>query len=200
MYKQKNQKLHKKPVAKKVQKKKVAKKVQKPVQAVQAVQAVRTYRTSAPLRSEPAAVKKEVKPYLDFTLVSPNFQPYVNAAVHQVYVSTTKGDRGILRNAAPALATLRPGVLKVYKDAGEKNPEKFFVPGGVLRIANDDHALVVTASEIIPFDHLDVDAAKKLLDQANNAIATTTDPQQKAEHTITMSVAKAMIQVLESKH
>lgn len=159
---------------------------------------VRSFRTTRATRSDD--VKKEVKPYLDFTLVSPNFQPYVNAAVHQVYVSTTKGDRGILRNAAPALATLRPGVLKVFKDAAEKTPVKFFVPGGVLRIANDDHALVVTASEIIPFDDLDVDAAKKLLDTANANIAAAQDPIAKAEHTITMSVAKAMVQVLESKH
>ena len=141
--------------------------------------------------------KKQIKDYLEFSLTSPNFSPYNKSKAHAVYVATTHGERGILRNAAALVATLRPGVCRVYEESTVTDPKKFFLPAGVVRIANDDKALEVTASEIIPVEELDGDAAKRLLETATAAAAATTDAVAKAQHTITMRVANAIVKAAE---
>jgi F0F1-type ATP synthase epsilon subunit len=75
--------------------------------------------------------------------------------------------------------------------------KKFFLPAGVVRIANDDKALEITASEIIPLEELDGDAAKKLLETATQAASSATDAVAKAQHTITMRVANAIVKATE---
>mgnify|MGYP004709087505 CR=1 FL=1 len=161
------------------------------------MQTGRSFRSSAIVRAEASNIKEG---HLDFTLVAPNFQPFVNASVYQVDLSTIHGDRGILRGAAPYIGTLRPGVVHVYEDDKTKDPTKFFVPAGVLRIANEgDHALTITASEIIPVADLDGDAARHLLETATAAVAAATDEAVKAQHTITMNVANAILREVESK-
>jgi F0F1-type ATP synthase epsilon subunit len=181
--------------------KKVAKKQQKKVAKKSVPQSTqkRSFRVTKSLKSDAVVTKKEVKPYLEFSLLSPNFSPHVQAEAYAVYVSTTKGDRGILRNAAPAIGTLRPGLVRVYKDANDKTPTKYFVPAGVLRVANDDHSLVITASEIIPFADLDGEAARAVLATATEQANATTDPQQKAKHNIAIQVAQAVVQCTQSK-
>jgi len=156
---------------------------------------LRGFRTTPIAFAEPE--KKQIKEYLEVTLTSPNVTPYYKQKAHAVYVATTHGERGILRNASAMIATLRPGVCKVYEDAAVTDPKKFFLPSGVVRIANDDKALEITASEIIPVEELDGEAAKKLLETATAAAASATDAAVKAQHTITMRVANAIVKATE---
>jgi hypothetical protein len=79
-------------------------------------------KTSVTFAEEPP--KKQLKEYLEVTLTSPNVTPFMKAKAHAVYVNTTHGERGILRNAAALVATLRPGVCKVYEDSTQTDAKK----------------------------------------------------------------------------
>lgn len=154
-----------------------------------------SFRSTKAQFAEEAADKKKLKDYLEFTITSPNSTPFKLAKGYAVYVATAHGERGILRGSKPLISTLRPGVIKVYseKDQAPETTKKFFAPSGVVRVANDDHALEITASELIPVEELDGAAAQQLLATATAAAAAATDAAVKAEHTITMRVASAII-------
>jgi len=168
-----------------------------PVQPSFKMQPVSAFRATKPVFDEAASAGKPMKDFFEISITSPNFSPYVKQKAYAVYVATTHGERGILHNAAPLIATLRPGVLQVFEEEKQTEPKKFFVPAGVVRIANDDKSLAVTCSEIIPVEELDGDAAKKVFETASAAANAATDGMVKAKHTIAMNVADAIVKAVE---
>ena len=88
-----------------------------------------------------------------FELVSPE-KLLFSGDVEEVVIPGTEGDFAVLKDHAPVISALRPGVLS-YKDAkGDK--QTLFVRGGFVEV--NPAKIVVLAEEAIPLSEFDVAA------------------------------------------
>ena len=83
-----------------------------------------------------------------------------------VLVRTTEGDMGILPNHSPFIAGLSIGEMKIRLNGKE---EKYFVSEGLLEISNN--VVTIIATEAIPADQLDVERAKKEVEELKAKLA-----------------------------
>ena len=83
-----------------------------------------------------------------------------------VLVRTTEGDMGILPNHSPFIAGLSTGEMKIRLNWKE---EKYFVSEGLLEISNN--VVTIIATEAIPADQLDVERAKKEVEELKAKLA-----------------------------
>jgi F-type H+-transporting ATPase subunit epsilon len=83
-----------------------------------------------------------------------------------VLVRTTEGDMGILPNHSPFIAGLSTGEMKIRLNGKE---EKYFVSEGLLEISNN--VVTIIATEAIPADQLDVERAKKEVEELKAKLA-----------------------------
>ncbi|MBM6691001.1 ATP synthase F1 subunit epsilon [Fusobacterium mortiferum] len=83
-----------------------------------------------------------------------------------VLVRTTEGDMGILPNHSPFIAGLSTGEMKIRFNGKE---DKYFVSEGLLEISNN--VVTIIASEAIPADQLDVERARKEVEELKAKLA-----------------------------
>lgn len=83
-----------------------------------------------------------------------------------VLVRTTEGDMGILPNHSPFIAGLSTGEMKIRLNGKE---EKYFVSEGLLEISNN--VVTIIATEAIPADQLDIERAKKEVEELKAKLA-----------------------------
>lgn len=83
-----------------------------------------------------------------------------------VLIRTTEGDMGILPNHSPFIAGLSTGEMKIRLNGKE---EKYFVSEGLLEISNN--VVTIIATEAIPADQLDVERAKKEVEELKAKLA-----------------------------
>ena len=84
-----------------------------------------------------------------FDLVSPTKLVF-SGDVTQVDVSGVEGDFGVLAGHAPAVATLKPGILTVF---GAGSPKRFVVLGGFAEVSPTE--LTVLADDAGSIDEID---------------------------------------------
>ena len=87
-----------------------------------------------------------------FDLVSPAKLVFAGD-VTQVDVPGVEGDFGVLAGHAPLVATVKPGILKVYRDSGE--PQSFVVLGGFAEMSPD--GLTILADVATTEDEADIE-------------------------------------------
>lgn len=83
-----------------------------------------------------------------------------------VLVRTTEGDMGILPNHSPFIAGLSTGEMKIRLNGKE---DKYFVSEGLLEISNN--VVTIIATEAIPADQLDVERARKEVEELKAKLA-----------------------------
>jgi F-type H+-transporting ATPase subunit epsilon len=86
-----------------------------------------------------------------FDLVSPE-RILFSGQVNQVDVPGGDGDFGVLANHAPLVSTVRPGILVIYNERGEKLP--VVINGGFAEVS--PAGLTVLADMAVPRDEFDV--------------------------------------------
>ncbi len=101
-----------------------------------------------------------------FELVSPE-RLLFSGEVESVVVPSTEGEFMVMKNHAPVMASLRPGLVTV-DDAGKVS--KLYVRGGFAEVSAK--GLTILAEEAIPLDQLD---AAKLDQQVRDAGEDVTD-------------------------
>ena len=106
---------------------------------------------------------------LHFELVSPE-RLLFSGDVAEVDIPGTDGDMGILPGHAPVLSTLRPGVVIVTKEGGQK--ERIFVRGGFAEV--NPQGLTVLAEVAVPIAELD---AARLAQEVKDAQEDVADAQ-----------------------
>ena len=84
-----------------------------------------------------------------FELVSPERLTF-SGEVEQVVVPGSEGVFTVLRNHAPMMSTIRPGVIEVTSATG---PSKLFVRGGFADVS--EKGLTILAEQAIPVSELD---------------------------------------------
>ncbi|KAJ3113958.1 delta subunit of the central stalk of mitochondrial F1F0 ATP synthase, atp16 [Phlyctochytrium bullatum] len=114
----------------------------------------------------------------------------------QVNLSSTEGDMGILADHVPTISQLNPGVIEVI--ASDKT-QKFFVSGG-FAVINTDSSLNINAVEAFPIEDLDVEAARRGIEEANRKInASGTSEADKAAAKIELEVFEAVVYAATQK-
>ena len=86
---------------------------------------------------------------LHFELVSPE-KLLFSGEVDQVDVPGSEGDFGVLAGHAPLVATLRPGILTMYREGGEL---RVVVDGGFAEVGPS--GLTVLADMAVPVEEFD---------------------------------------------
>jgi len=105
-----------------------------------------------------------------FDLVSPE-KLLFSGEVSQVDVPGAEGDFGVLANHAPLVSTMRPGILVIYHEGGEKLP--VVVNGGFAEVG--PAGLTVLADMAVPRDEFDVAVLAGVIKDTEEDAAGATD-------------------------
>jgi len=118
---------------------------------------------------------------LKFELIAPE-RLLMSAEVDRVTVPGTEGRFGVLAGHALAMSSLRPGVVDV--DVDEGNRSQIFVRGGFAEVTSD--GLTILAAEAIAAGDLDADALAQQIKDAEEDVADAKDDaaRQKARETL----------------
>ncbi|MGE0004460.1 MAG: F0F1 ATP synthase subunit epsilon [Parvibaculaceae bacterium] len=109
---------------------------------------------------------------LHFELVSPE-RLLFSGEVAGVDIPGTEGDMGILPGHAPVLSTLRPGVVTMTRDGGQK--ERIFVRGGFAEV--NPQGLTVLAEVAVPLAELNADILAQQVKNAQEDVADAQDDE-----------------------
>jgi len=114
-----------------------------------------------------------------FELVSPE-RLLMSEDVAQVDVPGAEGDFGVLPMHAPAISTLRAGVMMVRGADGKTR--EVFVRGGFAEVRPD--LLTVLAEQAIPVEEIDEAVLAQEIQNAEEDVSDATDDliREKAEH------------------
>jgi F-type H+-transporting ATPase subunit epsilon len=104
-----------------------------------------------------------------FDLVSPE-KLLFSGDVTQVDVPGEEGDFGVLAGHAPYVATLKPGVLTIFSDEGER---RIVVRGGFAEVGPS--GLTVLAEEATPVEELDAATLAQQIKDAEEDVADAAD-------------------------
>ncbi|KAI9145461.1 epsilon subunit of F1F0-ATP synthase N-terminal domain-containing protein [Paraphysoderma sedebokerense] len=124
---------------------------------------------------------------LNFAL--PHQAIYKAAPVHQVNLSATSGDMGILANHVPVIEELKPGIVEVIETSNKKT--KYFVSGG-FAFMNPDSSLNINAVEAFPLDNFSLEAVRQNLSEANRQMGAAKDEKTKASFKAEVEVYTAL--------
>lgn len=112
---------------------------------------------------------------LHFELVSPE-RLLISSDVDMVVVPGVEGDFGVLINHAPAVSTLRTGILHVYDG---DDVQDLLVRGGFAEV--NPNGLTILAEEATPLADVDRTALEADLKNANEDVADAKNEQQLAD-------------------
>jgi F-type H+-transporting ATPase subunit epsilon len=125
---------------------------------------------------------------VEFELVSPE-KLLLSEPVEMVVVPGEEGDFGVLRQHAPFISAVRPGVIKVYN--GGKVTEQIFVSGGFAEVT--PARCTVLAEQAVAVADIDRGAAEQQLRDAREDLADAKDEHQRDQAERQIAVAEAMM-------
>ena len=111
-----------------------------------------------------------------FELVSPE-RLLVSGEARSVVVPGSEGEFEVLKDHAPFLAMLRPGILRVIGAAGDE--QRIFVRSGFADV--NGVGLTVLAEEAVPVEQLKADQIAQSIRVAEEDLAAIKDPAQRSE-------------------
>jgi F-type H+-transporting ATPase subunit epsilon len=111
-----------------------------------------------------------------FELVSPE-RLLVSGEARSVVVPGSEGEFEVLKDHAPFLAMLRPGILKVTGAAGDE--QRIFVRSGFADV--NGIGLTVLAEDAVPVEQLKPDLMAQAIRNAEEVVTATKDPAQRSE-------------------
>jgi F-type H+-transporting ATPase subunit epsilon len=112
---------------------------------------------------------------LNFALVSPEREVF-HGEVDQVVVPGVEGEFGVLVHHAPVMSIIKPGLLRILNDGGER---RIFVFGGFADVSPD--GLTVLAEETVEdLTTIDVAALDQELKDAEEDLRDAADDSSRA--------------------
>jgi F-type H+-transporting ATPase subunit epsilon len=108
-----------------------------------------------------------------FELVAPERVLY-SGIVQQVVLPGTEGEMTIFAGHAPAMTTLRPGIVTVAEDKGSK---RLFVRGGFADVT--PAGLTILAEQAIPVEELNADRIAQEMKNAEEDLADAKSDEAK---------------------
>ena len=129
----------------------------------------------------------------DVSIVSPEAKAWSGEA-EKVVARSPEGEFAIMRGHIPFLAALVPGRVSVVNGAER---EEFFVPGGFLEASGpiDGYHVIVLADDTENLDEIDVQEAKRRLQEAQRRKEEEADERAEA----LLRVEMARVEIAESR-
>lgn len=122
-----------------------------------------------------------------FELVSPERLLFSGDA-ESVVVSGTEGDFTVLKNHAPVMTSLRPGLVIVEETAGKTT--QLYVRGGFAEVS--PVGLTILAEEAIPLADLDPAKLDRDVKNAEDDVADATSPETRQAAVERLDQVKAL--------
>lgn len=96
-------------------------------------------------------------PKINFELVSPESK-LMSEGVTMAVIPGTEGDFGVLSGHTPIVASVRAGVVEIYRDNMDDISERVFIAGGVADVTGDQCTLLAEqAINVNDIDKADID-------------------------------------------
>ena len=124
---------------------------------------------------------------LHFELVSPA-RLLFSGSVASVTIPGTEGEMGIYPGHAPVLATLKPGVVTVYKDDGAT--DRIFVKGGMAEV--NPKGLTLLAEVAIPVAEINAATLAGQIKDAEEDVADAKDDETRRRASENLEHLKAL--------
>ena len=117
-----------------------------------------------------------------------------SGAVEMVVATGSLGELGINAGHAPLLSDLKPGPVRVIKEAGEE--EIFFLSGGYLEI--QPNAITILADTAVRANDIDEAAAAEAVKTAEQAIANQAGEIEYSKAAAMLAEATAQLQTVRA--
>jgi len=126
---------------------------------------------------------------VEFELVSPERLLFAEP-VDMVVVPGSEGDFGVLERHTPLISTVRPGVIRVYRD--DAVTDRIFVGGGFAEVT--PARCTVLADIAVPVEEIDRAEAEQRLKDAQEDLADAKTDAERAAAAKAILVYEAMIE------
>jgi F-type H+-transporting ATPase subunit epsilon len=110
-----------------------------------------------------------------FELVSPE-RLLLSAPVLSVVVPGTEGEFTVLKDHAPFMSTIKPGVVTVTPESG--SVQKFFILGGFADVS--PNGLTILAEQAVPVESLNAELLAQQIRDAEEDVADARDDHARA--------------------
>ncbi len=117
-----------------------------------------------------------------FELVSPE-RLLMSEAVIEVVVPGTEGEFGVLKDHAPFMSTMKPGILKVHQN--EQTLVEYFIRGGFADVSPS--GLTVLAEVAIPVQDLKAEDIAAQIRDAEEDVADAADGEARDKAKATLA-------------
>ena len=117
-----------------------------------------------------------------------------SGAVEMVVATGSLGELGINAGHAPLLSDLKPGPVRVIKEAGEE--EIFFLSGGYLEV--QPNAISILADTAVRANDIDEAAAAQAVKDAEHAIANQAGEIEYSKAAAMLAEATAQLQTVRA--
>jgi F-type H+-transporting ATPase subunit epsilon len=128
---------------------------------------------------------------VQFELVSPE-RLLLSEAVEMVVVPGAEGDFGVLKDHAPMISAVRPGVIEVHDEGTVK--DRIFVAGGFAEVTGE--RCTVLAEEAVRVSEIDRGAAEAELRRLQGELAAATGEAERDALATRVEAAEAKVAVL----
>lgn len=127
---------------------------------------------------------------IHFELVSPE-KKLISQDVYSVQIPGDEGEFGVLANHSSLLASLKPGVVKLYETQDSK-PRTVFIAGGFADVSAKN--CTVLAEEAIPVEDLNRESLEQHLKDLNEDLGMASETADKRRVHDKIVLVKAKIQ------
>jgi F-type H+-transporting ATPase subunit epsilon len=128
----------------------------------------------------------------NFELVSPERKLLSEPATMAV-IPGEEGDFGVLPNHSALVASIRPGVVQVWKEGGSA-PQRIFIAGGFADVSATN--CTVLAEEAVNVSDLNQADLEQTIRNLNEDMGLATDGTEKARISRRLELAKAKLEAV----
>lgn len=133
---------------------------------------------------------------LQFELVSPE-EKLVSEPVHMVVIPGEEGEMGIGAHHASLVASLKPGVVALYKDSLDETPRKIFIAGGFADVTGV--TCTVLAEEAIDVSKLDAEKLEKTIKDLEEDLGMAAEMADKIRIGYKLELAKTKLNAVTGR-
>ncbi len=126
---------------------------------------------------------------IQFELVSPE-EKLVSESVYLVEIPGDEGRFGVMNGHCSLLSSLKPGVVRLFKERGSEAKE-IFIAGGFADVTSE--SCTVLAEEAIPVSDLNKESLEQLLSDLSEDIGMASEEADKKHIKNNIIITKAKI-------
>ncbi|KAK4650118.1 delta subunit of the central stalk of mitochondrial F1F0 ATP synthase, atp16 [Podospora pseudocomata] len=151
----------------------------------------------AAIRARPALLRapvqrrgyaEAVSDKIKLSLSLPHQAVYKSQDVVQVNIPAESGEMGVLANHVPSIEQLKPGVVEIIEESGNK---QFFLSGG-FAVVQPNSVLSINAVEGFPLEDFSAEAVRSHIAEAQKVASGSGSEQEIAEAKIELEVLETL--------